>query len=528
MATLLKNIQKAVTGAVAQAAKNPIATAVNLTTGSNAGTVASDVYKGIASRTKTTTPTKATTKATPAKAYSTPVKTAPAVKPTAYKPALNNLKNATNNSNVLTSPGSTSALPKIADYLAPNLAVETSPNDAMYYTQPEQMATQFSDEQQPGVTYRPTPTYDAADDISNWGKQALNSELAQIKSAYDQSRAGINSQLQTIPEKYNNLRNQNDIIAEQERQKMLAATEQSGGYRGGEQLAGQGQLSTARLQNLSNLYQQQQTQENALNTQLTDLDNQEAQARISAESGIDSEALEKIIQASQDSANNAIATAQLTGSLNGMPTLAAQTQAYNQEQDSLNNQIKAIAAYSNNYQAEIDRRMAINPNDPLIPYLQAARQRKLAGVSDLQLAQQESQLTAQQIKAAQLENEARSIANRYSVQIAQGQIDEQKLKNTYQQLVNQGYSKDQAADLAAKYASISQGNAQIDISRQKLVADNFNNIISQIDSIYTAKDPYTNQVTVTNPSALRAYILSLKLPQTSTDQLLTRYGLSTN
>lgn len=42
----------------------------------------------------------------------------------------------------------------------------------------------------------------------------------------------------------------------------------------------------------------------------------------------------------------------------------------------LQKQVDTIGQYSDNYQAEINKRTAINPNDPLIPYISAARQGK--------------------------------------------------------------------------------------------------------------------------------------------------------
>lgn len=44
----------------------------------------------------------------------------------------------------------------------------------------------------------------------------------------------------------------------------------------------------------------------------------------------------------------------------------------------LQNNIANIGQYSNDYSAEIDKRAAINPNDPLIPYLQNAHNQKVA------------------------------------------------------------------------------------------------------------------------------------------------------
>ena len=48
-----------------------------------------------------------------------------------------------------------------------------------------------------------------------------------------------------------------------------------------------------------------------------------------------------------------------------------------QKENAFNSELSTIGQYSNDYQAEIDRRTAINPNDPLIPYLVAARQEKI-------------------------------------------------------------------------------------------------------------------------------------------------------
>ena len=55
----------------------------------------------------------------------------------------------------------------------------------------------------------------------------------------------------------------------------------------------------------------------------------------------------------------------------------------------LQRQIETIAQYSNDYQAEINRRMAIDPNDPLIPYLKVARAQKIAAMKEAELDAQE-------------------------------------------------------------------------------------------------------------------------------------------
>lgn len=50
-----------------------------------------------------------------------------------------------------------------------------------------------------------------------------------------------------------------------------------------------------------------------------------------------------------------------------------------QKEQGFQRELATIGQYADDYQAEIDRRMAINPNDPIIPFLQAERQKKIAG-----------------------------------------------------------------------------------------------------------------------------------------------------
>jgi len=56
---------------------------------------------------------------------------------------------------------------------------------------------------------------------------------------------------------------------------------------------------------------------------------------------------------------------------------------------------------------------------------------------------------------------------------------------------------------------------------------NLNQVIGNINSLYTQYNPQTGTRTVTNPRAIEAYILSLNLPDSQTDQLLLYYGLPT-
>jgi hypothetical protein len=119
------------------------------------------------------------------------------------------------------------------------------------------------------------------------------------------------------------------------------------------------------------------------------------------------------------------------------------TQLEQQKSEYANN----INRFYNDYQSEINRVTNDNDtsNDWQLAYLEAARQQKLAGVSDIQTEQLKT-------KEEQLDNEAKSISNKYASQIAQGQLDQLTLENEYKKLVNSGYNKQVAADIAYKNA----------------------------------------------------------------------------
>lgn len=71
-----------------------------------------------------------------------------------------------------------------------------------------------------------------------------------------------------------------------------------------------------------------------------------------------------------------------------------QDKATKEAKEALQMEIATIAQYDSDYTAEIQRREALNPNDPLIPYLKIARQEKLdrleAGLQEKMKAEQEA------------------------------------------------------------------------------------------------------------------------------------------
>ena len=72
-----------------------------------------------------------------------------------------------------------------------------------------------------------------------------------------------------------------------------------------------------------------------------------------------------------------------------------QEKASKEAKEAFQREVATIAQYDSDYAAEIQRREALDPNDPLIPYLKIARQEKLdeleRGLQEKEKAQQEAQ-----------------------------------------------------------------------------------------------------------------------------------------
>ena len=104
-----------------------------------------------------------------------------------------------------------------------------------------------------------------------------------------------------------------------------------------------------------------------------------------------------------------------------------QNQATTDAANLLKTEIATIDRYANDYQAEIDRRTAINPNDPLIPYLQSARVQKISGMEQADMEYQ-MQLQIAQQKAYQEGNE-QAYDNAWDRFVKTGQVSTQSDAN---------------------------------------------------------------------------------------------------
>lgn len=222
-----------------------------------------------------------------------------------------------------------------------------------------------------------------------------------------------------------------------------------------------------------------------------------------------------------------------------------------QQENTLNTQLATIGQYANDYQAEIDRRMALNPNDPLIPYLAAARQEKINAQKQAEAQAQSSALEQQRELAWKLFQET-GIADEYIssiLGIPQGTTTLDYTKNQYD--ISKPYYKPSSGNIsdAQSYAwklfqeigiadeyiastlGIPVGTTTLDY--QKVYGTNnavdYNTHKSILENNYAIKDDYGN-ITGYNTQAIKDYLekenLNGRLSDSDAKSLLAYYGIS--
>jgi hypothetical protein len=155
--------------------------------------------------------------------------------------------------------------------------------------------------------------------------------LSNLRAAYDKMREEADSQKTGVEQGAVTNLNANDAMYyTQMLPQMYAASEQAGGYRGGEQLKNNSILLATRGQNASNIMQDKETKLNAIRDAINSLNEEQALKEIELSSANDAAAAEAAIQGAQNAINNNMNLANLTGTINGGQTLAAMRQAYDQ------------------------------------------------------------------------------------------------------------------------------------------------------------------------------------------------------
>lgn len=198
------------------------------------------------------------------------------------------------------------------------------------------------------------PYEDAMSDLQNRYDKLAEQQQQANALAVKQGQQRLENQKYGINQTYDDSARQAYIANMQSRKNLPQQLAASGSTGGATETANLG-LQTSYENNLSNI---NMNRANALN----DIDN----AIVELQNNGDLTAAQNAITNSQQA-------------LSAYQNLMANKINYDiaQKENDFNRQLSTLSQYSDNYQAEINRRMELNPNDPLIPYLIAARQDKI-------------------------------------------------------------------------------------------------------------------------------------------------------
>jgi hypothetical protein len=255
----------------------------------------------------------------------------------------------------------------------------------------------------------PSSNVDIASMIQQQAAQATAAKLAAIQKAKEQAINGYNEQIASTPAQYQPLRNQAAVNKETS---LLANKEQmasTGRFFSGDNLTEQGKINNQFAGDVNSANMQQQAFIDKLKNAI---------AQVNENSAYDS------AQAVADSEASKLSA--LINQANSDREYGLNKRQVDWNEDTVNNPTLAGEVIKNKY----------------LP------------------SQYESSIAGQNLnnEGQKIQNEINNLTLKYQPQILKGQIDEQTLKNNYQQLVNAGYNKSLAADLAYKAAETAAVN----------------------------------------------------------------------
>lgn len=223
------------------------------------------------------------------------------------------------------------------------------------------------------------PYEDAMSDLQNRYDKLAQQQQQANALAVKQGQQRLENQKYGINQAYDDSARQAYIANMQSKKNLPQQLAYSGATGGATETANLG-LQTSYENNLNNI---NMNRANALN----DIDN----AIIELQNNGDLTAAQQALNNSQQA-------------LSAYQNLLANKINYdaNQQNNEFNAQLATIGQYADDYQAEINRRMAINPNDPLIPYLAAARQEKIKAQEQAEAEATNSAIEQQEKLAWQL------------------------------------------------------------------------------------------------------------------------------
>lgn len=221
-------------------------------------------------------------------------------------------------------------------------------------------------------------------------------------------------------------------------------------------------------------------------------------------------------QLEQQQFQNNISQAPYTGQFNGQQTQQAQAQGFNQnlQTDQFNNQAQN-QQFNQNLQTNQFNNQVQNQNfNQNMQVQQFAYQQTRDSIKDQQY-QQTFDLNVKQ-QGLEYALKQATLANQITNDQAQRAIGYMNAQTSQQN-----------ASTSATNSANSQANVQADNQRADLTsaAKTYQDTFSNLQSLYTAKDPYTGTISVTNPQQLRAAILAKNFDDQTTIKMLSDFGL---
>lgn len=183
---------------------------------------------------------------------------------------------------------------------------------------------------------------------------------AQYQNAYEKVLASLDSERAKTKGQYNDARNQADTDNKISTKNYFENVANRGQTNSGSTSQGELALKIAGQNNQSNLISQEAEK-------LADINRRESEAEsdylynvIASNSNIDAQKYQNLLEQYRLDEENAV---------------KAEKEAFERE-------IATVTQYYNDYTAEIQRREAVNPSDPLLPYLRMARQEKINEINE--------------------------------------------------------------------------------------------------------------------------------------------------
>jgi hypothetical protein len=224
--------------------------------------------------------------------------------------------------------------------------------------------------------------YGDIDDIDEQRKALL----AQLRSQIAQARAGYQDIISKAPQTYQPLRNQIELSREQQRAAEMEALANQGN-RGGTGRQALLDINTAAGNRMNEINLQQQNVVNQANQAIANLEQQGKIQESQITADLAAQKLRDIIAQQQRAAEMEAEQERWRTEFEAQQTQQDFENQLRQQQyqnelaaQQLEREIASLGAYSNDYMAEIQRRQgtADKTDDALIPFLQAARNEKIA------------------------------------------------------------------------------------------------------------------------------------------------------